>query len=498
MADEPYLSEIARRAASDFGDRPAFVTADGWPMSFADLDLAADEIAHGLVEVGIRAGSTIALVLPSGVDYVTTYIAACRLGAVVAGINPRLTSIEITGCLEVLDADLIVANPSIFEGDTDDDTPVLSMTPSHAPTSVGGILRGGGRPSVVDADDDRPVCICFSSGSTGAPKGAWFTDRQLKAVAEVDSGGAWGQGGNGIASTQLAHVGFMTKLPWLLASGQTTHLLQRWSAGPVLELIAKHEMAAVNGVAPQIALMVDHPLAGALDFSCVKAIVAGGAASSPELVGRACATFDAPYSIRYSSTESGGIGLASSIDATNNEALHSVGRPRPGVSAEIRAADLSVNPPGVVGELWLNSPTVMSGYWRDDAATDLALVNGWLHTGDLASMDDAGLIRLAGRVKEMYIRGGYNVYPVEVETVLAGHPDVREIAVVPRSDRVMGEVGLAVIVPQKRAPSLESLRDFASHQLASYKLPEAIAIVDQLPRNSSDKVDKLQLIAQHG
>ena len=339
-----------------------------------------------------------------------------------AGINPRLTPNEIAGCLAVLTADLIVADSSLWGGEKDDETPVVPMTPSQAPTSVGGTLRNVGGVAAVDADDDRPVCICFTSGSTGAPKGAWFTDRQLKAVAEVDSGGAWGQGGHGIASTQFAHVGFMTKLPWLLASGQTTHLLERWSAGPVLQLIATHEMAAVNGVAPQIALMVGHPLARELDFSSVQAIVAGGGASPPELVTSAREAFGAPYSIRYSSSESGGIGLASSISATDDQALHSVGRPRHRVRAEIRADDLSVNPPGKVDELWLSSPTVMSGYWRDDAATNLTLVDGWLRTGDLASMDDSGLIRLAGRLKEMYIRGGYNVYPVEIETVLAGHP----------------------------------------------------------------------------
>ena len=325
-------------------------------------------------------------------------------------------------------------------------------------------------------------------------EGAWFADRQLRAVAEIDAGGAWG-GGHGISSTHFAHVGFMTKLPWMLACGRTTHLLERWSAGAALELIARHRMAAVNGVAPQIALLVRHPLVTELDFSAVKAVVAGGGASSPELVRTARERFSSPYSIRYSSTESGGVGLATSLDADDDEACHSVGRPRPGVEAQIRDASGARLGPGETGELWLRSEAVMSGYWRDPSSSAEALVDGWLRTGDLATVEANGLYRLAGRTTEMFIRGGYNVYPMEVEGVLSGHPAVREVAVVGRPDPVMGEIGLAVVAPHDRAlpPTLEELRAFGAGALARYKLPEALELVDALPRNPVGKIDRRHL-----
>ena len=213
------------------------------------------------------------------------------------------------------------------------------------------------------------------------------------------------------------------------------------------------------------------------------------------MVAEARRRFGAPYSIRYSSTESGGIGLGTALDAADDEALHTIGRPRPGTEAEVRAPSGAPEPAGAIGELWLRSPTVMSGYWRDPEGTAETLVDGWLRTGDLARVDDAGRFRLAGRVKEMFIRGGYNVYPMEVESVLGAHPQVNDIAIVPTSDEVMGEIGVAVVVSSdpSSAPSLESLREFGAGLLASYKLPEAVRYVDALPCNAGDKLDRLAL-----
>ena len=346
------------------------------------------------------------------------------------------------------------------------------------------------------------MCICFTSGSTGQPRGGWYANRQLQAIADLDTGGAWGGGGHGLSSVAMAHVGFMTKLPWMLASGRTTHLLERWQARPVLDLITRHKMAAVTGVAPQIALLLALPDITEHDFAHVKAIVAGGAASPPALVDEARRIFGAPYSIRYSSTESGGIGLGTALDADDDEALHSIGRPRPGVDAEIRDENGTSLPDGEVGELWLTSPAVMSGYWNDPAGTAETLVDGWLRTGDLATRDDNGIFRLRGRVKEMFIRGGYNVYPMEVEGVLLDHPGVAEIALVPRPDPVMGEIGVAVIVPTDPSapPTLDDLRVHGEATLAHHKLPEAIRVVAELPPNASDKIDRralAQVEAEH-
>ena len=493
------LTETISRAAREFGSRAAFVTPSGGSLNFEQLELAGREAAAGLRQRGLGEGSVVGLVLPSDVDYPAIYLGAARIGAVTAGINPLLTRAEVTGCLDTLDADLVVVDPRLahlVEDGIARRTEILERGAGAA--AAGGSIRspsrGVPRPAPDDGDGERPVCICFTSGSTGAPKAAWFANRQLRAVAGIDAGSAWG-GGHGISSTHFAHVGFMTKLPWMLACGRTTHLLERWSAGAALELVARHRMAAVNGVAPQISLMVNHELSRKLDFSAVRAVVAGGGPSSPELVRAARERFGAPYSIRYSSTESGGVGLATALDADDDEACHSVGRPRDGVEAEIRDENGARLGAGETGELWLRSPAAMSGYWRDPAGSTEALVDGWLRTGDLATVDRRGLYRLAGRTAEMYIRGGYNVYPIEVEAVLETHPGVVEAVVLGRPDPVMGETGLAVIVPRDRLnpPALEDLRAFCSASLARYKLPEALELVDGLPRNPSGKIDRRRL-----
>jgi acyl-CoA synthetase (AMP-forming)/AMP-acid ligase II len=174
-----------------------------------------------------------------------------------------------------------------------------------------------------------------------------------------------------------------------------------------------------------------------------------------------------------------------------------VGRPRPGVDTAVRADDGRDVAPGEVGELWLRSPSQMVGYWRDPEATAETIVDGWVRTGDLARTDDRGLLRLAGRRKEMYVRGGYNVYPAEVEAQLAAHPSVAEVAVVPRPDTVMGEIGVAVVALRRGAPepALADLRTWLADRLAPYKRPEALRVVDHLPLTPMAKVDRRALAA---
>lgn len=488
------LAETVVEAARRFGDRTALEESNGATVSYAELDGRSDEVAAGLATQGIGEGSVLLLSLPSGVDYLVAYAAAAKLGAVTAGANPRWAGPERRAVDTAVGADLVLATSSLADGLGQPGGAELLVLDGDAP--LDGLRVAGGTPPPLPSDPERPVCICFTSGSTGNPKGAWFAGRQLTAAADLDTGGGWG-GGHLIAGTAMPHVGFMTKVPWQLAGGATIHTMDRWSAGEVLQLVDEHRMPAVNGVAAQIALMLRHPDFDDHDFSCVQAIVVGAGASPPALVHEARERFGAPYSNRYSSTESGGTGLATSLDADDEEALHTVGRPRPGVEAEVRSTDGHPVPAGEVGELWLRTPTAMSGYWRDPGRTAEALVDGWLRTGDLARIDDRGCFRLVGRTGEMYIRGGYNVHPQEVEAVLGTHPAVAQVVVVPRPDDVMGEVGVAVVVATDpdRPPELGDLRAHGADRLAAYKLPQALRLLPALPLNSGDKVDRQRLTA---
>lgn len=467
------LPGVVEEAARRFGDTAAFVAPDGTTTTYRDLHERSGRVAAGLVARGIVEGDVVALRMASDIDYVLAYLAAARIGAITAGINPKLATAEQDTLAAMVDPTLVVDHGSQVDG----------LAATDAPP-----------PARVEPCAERDVAIVFTSGTTGLPKGAVFTERQFAAITEIDVQGRWGGGGHMIASTQFAHVGFMTKLPWYLRLGSTIHMVDKWTAGGVLQLVHDHRIASIGGVAPQVALMVRSPEARSLDFDCVKTIIVGGGASSPALVAEARETFGAAYSIRYSSTECGGCGTGTAFDADDEEALHTVGRPRAGVELSIRADGTAV-PDGEIGEVCLRSDAVMDRYWNDSDATAATLRDGWLHSGDLGFIDERGLLRLAGRSKEMYIRGGYNVYPMEVEAALADHPRIVDVAVVAVADDVLGERGVAHIVPTDltAAPTLDDVRAHLRDRIATYKFPEAVNIVDEIPLTPMQKVDRRRL-----
>lgn len=467
------VAEAARR----FGDRIAYVTEHGWSLTYADLDRISDEVAAGLAREGVGEGDVVALVLPPGAEYLLAYCAAAKIGAITAGVNDRLSPRE-------RDAVLGLADPKLTIDDAATLLPELRV-PDAAP------------PPLAD-DPDRPVAIVFTSGTTGLPKGALYSNRQLAFITQTDTGGAWDTGGRSFSGTSFAHLGFMTKLPGSLQRGGTTFIMERWRAADALELLAREKMTTVAGVPTQLALMLRRPDFDSFDLSSVRFIIAGGGPVTPGLADEARRRFGAALATRYSCTEAG-IGLGTAFDDPEEDAVVSVGRPHASVELALVDGDDHPVAAGDVGEVCLRSPAVMSRYWRDPEQTQAAFTaDGFVRTGDLGWIDDRGRLRLVGRSKEMYVRGGYNVYPVEVESVLSTHPDVAAIAIVPRADNVMGEIGVAVVVPRDpaRVPTLDELRAFAAAQVAAYKLPEAIALRSDLPLTAMEKVDRRALVAE--
>jgi acyl-CoA synthetase (AMP-forming)/AMP-acid ligase II len=476
------LPQTIAEAARRFGERTAYVTPAGWELSYRDVDRISDEVASGLTGRGVRTGDVVALVLPPGAEYLLAYCAVAKLGAITAGVNDRLSARERTAILDVADPRVVIDADEFPAADHADKLLADLRIDANAP------------PPLVD-DPDRPVAIIFTSGTTGLPKGALYCNRQLAFITQTDVGDTWDGGGRSYSGTSFAHLGFMTKLPGSLRRGGTNFIMQRWRARAALELIARERMTNVAGVPTQLALMLRDPEFDQFDLSAVQYIVSGGGPITPGLATEARARFGARLATRYSCTEAG-IGLGTAFDDPDEDAIVSVGRPHASVALSLRGPESEPVGAGEIGEVCLRSPAVMAGYWRDPEQTRAAFTSdGFVRTGDLGWIDDAGRLRLVGRSKEMYVRGGYNVYPVEVESVLSTHPDVAAIAVVPRPDDVMGEIGVAVVVPRDAAttPSLNDLRDFATGHLAAYKLPEAIQVVDALPLTAGDKVDRRAL-----
>jgi len=486
------LPDTLREASRRFGDATAYITPDGWALSYRELDRISDEVAAGLHGRGIRAGAVVALALPPGAEFATAYLAATKLGAITAGVNDRLTATERLAVIRRADPALVLAADAHPGGDVD--TVVVEAAGSADSVLRPVRLADASRPP-LPADPDRPVAIVFTSGTTGAPKGALYTNRQLAFITRTDVGDAWGAGGRSFSGTSFAHLGFMTKLPGNLQRGGTMYIMRRWSARAALELLAREAMTTVAGVPAQLALMLRDPEFDTFDLTSLRFILAGGGPVTPGLAQEARERFGAALATRYSCTEAG-IGLGTAFDDPEEDAVVSVGRPLPGVEVAVLDDDDRAVAPGEVGSVCLRSPAVMSEYWHDPEATAAAFTaDRFVRTGDLGWLDDRGRLRLVGRNKEMYVRGGYNVYPVEVESVLSEHRAVAAIAIAPSADPVMGEIGVAVVVPRDPAapPSLADLRDFGRARLATHKLPEALQLADALPLTAGEKLDRRAL-----
>jgi acyl-CoA synthetase (AMP-forming)/AMP-acid ligase II len=272
-----------------------------------------------------------------------------------------------------------------------------------------------------------------------------------------------------------------------------------WSVDASLDLVDGEQVTYMNGVPTQWSLLVKHPRARQTDFSRLRVVGMGGAAATPALVREMRELLGCPVLNGYSSTEAGIIS-GTRLGDPDDVVAGTVGRARDDVELQTVAIDTGAPTPiGEVGEIVCRSPAMMRGYWRDPELTATVIDgDGWLHTGDLGRLDADGNLTIAGRRKEMYIRGGYNVYPTEVEAALTGHPWIERTAVVGVPDLVLGEIGVAYVVLAADAPDavddvdaiLVDIRSWCRARIADYKAPDRVVVVDELPLTAVGKLDK--------
>ena len=494
-----FLALAVRKAARDHGSATAVVAGSGpLSLSFQQLNAASEAMAARLAVRGVGQGQVAALLLPASLDYVVAYCALAKVGAVTAGVGAHYSPAERQAMLANVRPDVVIGTEELLTGRLPD-AQIIPVRQAEDRREFAAGLPMLGRehvqtvPSARSHDD--PETIVFTSGTSGLPKGALFGAKQIAAIAEADNRAQTAPMPL-LVATGLNHVGFMTKLAGHLLAGNRLHILTRWRAREALGLICDEGVPVIGGVAAQVALLLGVPQLASSKTDAVKALIIGGGPSPAELVRQARESFGAAYSIRYSSTESGGLGTLTALDAPDEEVFNTVGRPRAGTEISLRDEDGKQVPVGESGEVWMRSASVMSEYWHDPAATAETLTpDGWLRTGDVGLLDDTGCLRLAGRRDDMFVRGGYNVHPQEVEAVLQEHAAVGQIAVVPRPDAVMGQVGVAFVVPCDPAapPTVEELRLFAGSRLARHKLPEEVRVVPTLPLTAGQKVDRSAL-----
>ena len=472
--------ELLRKVSAEHSGRAAFVEVDR-RLTFAQWDRAADGVARFFADRGVRPGDVIALLVPSSIDYAVCYQAAMRLRAITTGINTRLGPPEIASILER-------TRPRVVIRDTDLDAVRAAYT-YDPPVDL---------PCVEPAD---AVAIVWTSGTTGTPKGAVFDHGNLRAVA-VGAGAMGARYDVRLAPLPFAHVAFMSR-PWEEIDNVITTVITPtpWSAVDALRLMVRERVTVGQGVPTQWRLVLDHPDFALSDLTSLRIAGTGAATVPPELVREMEQRLGCPVVIGYTSTEAAI--TTGTVPGDSPEVIsQTVGRARVNVELEVVDDDGRTRPTGAVGRVRCRSEAVMRGYWHDpDRTAEVLGADGWLTTGDLGCFDERGYLSLVGRRSEMYIRGGYNVYPAEVERVLSEHDAVAQVAVLGVPDPVLGEIGVAFVVPagtppDERMPALDDLRTFCKAALADYKAPDRLVVVDALPLTSVGKVDKRSL-AEH-
>jgi acyl-CoA synthetase (AMP-forming)/AMP-acid ligase II len=471
------LGDLLHETAARAPDGVAFV--DGARrLTYAEWDWLSDRVAFSLWDEGLRPGDAVALLLQPSLAYPIAYLGAAKIGCVTAGVNPRHSPREIDEILDdslaraLVTDDAARAGPGVFSPDA--------------------LMKPGGAPPSVEVADTDAVAIVYTSGTTGTPKGAVFTQRALDAVRRIEAASDGGDGGapaRGIQSIPMAHMGFMTKIGAFVARASTAVLMRRWSAREALELLERERLTRIGGVPTQLALMLREPAFATTDLGALRQVVVGGAPASPELVRAIREGFGVPVVQRYSCTE---LAMCTSTRPEDDDEIvaRTVGRAQPEV-------DLLVAHPNAdgIGEILARSPAMFSGYRRARDAAAATDEHGYFHTGDLGRVDARGNLVLAGRAKEMFIRGGYNVYPLEVENALQSHPKVARAAVVGVADDVLGERGRAYVEPRDAddPPDARELEAFIAEHIARFKLPDEYVMRARLPLTPMFKVDKRAL-----
>lgn len=498
------LAVILKEGAVRHPDKPAFVAASE-SLSYSELFCAAGRVAASLESLGLRRGEHVALMMPNVFAFATAYFACHLAGLVVVPINVMLKADEVAAHLEDSDAAALVVWHSYLEqiGDgfqrTDSCSRLVVAGAAADAQLPHGAVRfeelAAGEREVRDLPDTEPhdtAVLLYTSGTTGRPKGAELTHFNLFFNAEL-AGRLHGVGAStvSLAVLPLFHSFGQTVIQnATLLRGGTVVLLPRFEAPAALEAIVRHRVTFFAGVPTMYFALLNHPEAASYDLSSLQICASGGAPMPVEVMRRFDETYGANILEGYGLSETSPLACLNQTDRPKKPG--SIGRPLWGVEFRLVAEDGRViDEPDQPGEIEIKGHVVMKGYYKRPDATADAVRNGWFRTGDVARRDADGYYFIVDRKKDVILRGGYNVYPREVEEVLYRHPAVAEVAVVGVAHASLGEEVVAAIALKPGSDaSIEELAGFARERLAAYKYPREIRLVDALPKGPTGKILK--------
>jgi fatty-acyl-CoA synthase len=491
MADfADWIAASAARAP----DKPALV-CEGTVLSYAELEARAQTIAAALAGAGIAPGDRVAWLDLASADLIATLFACARIGAVFMPLNWRLTPAEHRAMLSQCPAALLVAGPS-FAAASD------AIAGPHARRVAIGREREGwigwdallaGARKVLQQtpiDPQAPLLLCFTSGSTGQPKGVMLSAAALQANADA-SEDMHGMGADDrvLTTLPLFHVGGLNiQTTPALRCGCTVTLHPRFDADATFDAIEREHITLTVLVPAQLEAMLAHPRWQTADLTGLRAISTGSTLVPRRLI-EAVQARGVPLIQVWGATETAPI--AACLHA-GEAVAHAGSTGRAALGCALRVVDATGHevPAGERGEVWLRSPALMLGYWGDPEATARVLdADGWYHSGDSGHLDADGFLTIDGRLTDMIISGGENVSPAEIEAVLAECPEIAEAAVVGRPDARWGEAVVAVVATRPGVQlSAERVLRLFDGRLARFKHPKAVLFVDALPRTALGKL----------
>jgi long-chain acyl-CoA synthetase len=487
----PNLANEFVEAARIYPDRTA-VRQDDVVLTYANLDARTASVAGWLTANGVLPGDRVGVMLPNVADFAVVYYGVLRAGAVVVPINPLLRGREVEHYLSDSGARLIFAWHAAEGG-----------AEAAAATGARVVTVGTGTPEYAGhaaaqtverrAADDTAV-ILYTSGTTGTPKGAELTHENLRRNAALSATGLLGidQDDVVVGCLPLFHsFGQTCALNATLASGACITLVPRFDPPTVLDVIERDGATVFAGV-PTMYVALAGLGADPARTKTLKTCISGGAALPVEVLH----SFEAAY--RCLILEGYGLSETSPVASFNLRGKRregSIGTPVEGVAMRVIDVDGNDMPSGEVGEIAIAGHNVMKGYWQRPDATAAAIVDGWFRTGDLGRQDEDGFFYIVDRKKDMIIRGGFNVYPREVEEVLYEHPDVIEAAVLGVPHPTHGEeVAAAVALRPGSSVSADELRAYVKERVAPYKYPRLVWFVDALPKGGTGKILKRAIV----
>ena len=485
----PTLSALVRWRARRHPDLEA-LRQDGRSLTWAELDRSTVMLARGLQDLGVSAGDRVAILDKNSLAYLELLLAVDRIGAVAAPVNWRLVPREVAQVTADAGAALIVAGEE-FLG-TAESTGVRSLDIAALPRLEG--------PDPAADRHDAVVWQLSTSGTTGVPKGAMLSnDNVFSCLPGIAlEAPEMREGSRSLVAMPLYHIGGCGWAAASLWAGATCVVVREVLPDSLLQTIVEERVNAAFLVPAVLLFLSQVPGAATADFRHLERIFYGASPITPELLTRCIELFGCRFTQVYGLTETTGAITSLRHQDHSGRRLLSCGRANLGVDLRVVDPDGVDVAPDQTGELLVRSRQVMTGYFGRESETATAVHEGWFHTGDAAAIDADGFVYIRDRVKDMIVSGGENVYPVEVENVVAEHPDVIDVAVIGVPDVRWGETVKAVVVRRPGASvEAEAIIEFCRERLAGFKRPTSVDFVEAIPRNPTGKVLKRELRAPY-